>query len=161
MSETTTSPVLIMGIGNYLMGDEGVGVHFANFMEANPLPPNVDVVDGGTGGFFLMEFFETYPTVILVDATLDNLTPGSYRCIRPRFAADFPRALSTHDIGLRDMVEGLTILEKLPDVWLFAVSISMVQSQQIELSPEVQAALPALRDEVLALIERLRQPANN
>jgi hydrogenase maturation protease len=140
--------VLIMGIGNYLMGDEGVGVHVAQRLAKEALPEGVDVLDGGTGGFFLMEYFENYPVVILIDATLDDRPTGTIRVIEPRFASDFPRAMSTHDIGLRDLVEGLAILGKLPKIYLFAVSIEMIQSQQIELSPELGRVMPELLEQV-------------
>lgn len=149
--------VLIMGIGNYLMGDEGVGVHVAQRLAKETLPEGVDVLDGGTGGFFLMEYFENYPVVILIDATLDDRPTGTIRVIEPRFASDFPRAMSTHDIGLRDLVEGLAILGKLPKIYLFAVSIETVQPQQIELSPGLEQVMPALLEEVknMALEQRL------
>jgi hydrogenase maturation protease len=137
-----------MGIGNYLMGDEGVGVHVAQRLARETLPEGVDVLDGGTGGFFLMEYFENYPVVILIDATLDDRPTGTIRVIEPRFAADFPRAMSTHDIGLRDLVEGLAILGKMPKIYLFAVSIEMIQSQQIELSPELERVMPELLEQV-------------
>ena len=140
--------VLIMGIGNYLMGDEGVGVHVAQRLAKETLPEGVDVLDGGTGGFFLMEYFENYPVVILIDATLDDRPTGTIRLIEPRFAADFPRAMSTHDIGLRDLVEGLAILGKMPKIYLFAVSIEMIQSQQIKLSPELERVMPELLEQV-------------
>lgn len=140
--------VLIMGIGNYLMGDEGVGVHVAQRLAKETLPEGIDVLDGGTGGFFLMEYFENYPVVILIDATLDDRPTGTIRVIEPRFASDFPRAMSTHDIGLRDLVEGLAILGKLPKIYLFAVSIEMIQSQQIELSPELERVMPELLEQV-------------
>lgn len=149
--------VLIMGIGNYLMGDEGVGVHVAQRLAQEALPEGVDVLDGGTGGFFLMEYFENYPVVILIDATLDDRPTGTIRVIEPRFAVDFPRAMSTHDIGLRDLVEGLAILGKLPKIYLFAVSIEMIQSQQIELSPELERVMGELLEQVknMALRQQL------
>ena len=146
--------VLIMGIGNYLMGDEGVGVHVAQRLAREVLPEGVDVLDGGTGGFFLMEYFENYPVVILIDATLDDRPTGTIRVIEPRFASDFPRAMSTHDIGLRDLVEGFAILGKLPKIYLFAVSIEMIQSQQIELSPELERVMPELLEQVKKMAGR-------
>jgi hydrogenase maturation protease len=146
--------VLIMGIGNYLMGDEGVGVHVAQRLAREALPEGIDVLDGGTGGFFLMEYFENYPVVILIDATLDDRPTGTIRVIEPRFAVDFPRAMSTHDIGLRDLVEGLAILGKLPKIYLFAVSIEMIQSQQIELSPELERVMPELLEQVKKMAQR-------
>lgn len=147
--------LLIMGIGNYLMGDEGLGVHLAQRLAQQHLPEGLDVLDGGTGGFHLMQYFDDYRVIILVDATLDDREPGSFRVLQPRFSADFPKALSTHDIGLKDLVEGLTILGRLPQIFLFAVSIQRVQPQTTELSPEVSAALPALEDAVKSLAAQL------
>ncbi len=147
--------ILILGIGNYLMGDEGVGVHFAQMLENEKLPSGVDVVDGGTGGFHLTNFFEAYPTVILVDATLDGHQPGTIRPLKPRFSKDFPKAMSTHDIGMKDLIEALTLMGTLPKIYLFAVSIETLQQQQVTLSPEIESVLPELRRQVFELVERL------
>lgn len=141
---------LILGIGNVLMGDEGVGVHLARRLAEVELPAGVDLLDGGTGGFHLMEYFEAYPKVILIDATLDGRTPGTIRRLQPKFATDFPRAMSTHDIGLKDLVGGLTFLGRLPDLQLYAVSIAEVQPMEINLSPEIEAVMPQLLETVLA-----------
>lgn len=154
-SDSTTS-ILILGIGNYLMGDEGLGVHLARRFEEMHLPPGVDVVEGGTGGFHLMPFFESYDKVILVDATLDGREAGTIRLLKPKFSADFPKAMSTHDIGLKDVIEGLILLGKMPEVHLFAVSIETLQSQRIDLSPEIQKALNELEPKIFQLIEELQ-----
>jgi len=145
---------LILGIGNYLMGDEGIGVHLANRMEKETLPEGVDVLDGGTGGFHLLEYFEKYEHVILVDATLDGNAPGTIRMIKPKFAKDFPPAMSTHDIGLKDLVSALQILGKMPEIDLFVVSIKTIQQQGIELTEEVESVVPYLIDEVKYLLKK-------
>ncbi|MBL7760319.1 MAG: hydrogenase maturation protease [Sediminibacterium sp.] len=147
------SDTLVLGIGNYLMGDEGIGVHVANRLEQmNLLPEGVTVLDGGTGGFHLLEYFELYDHIILIDATLDNNTPGTIRKIKPRFATDFPPAMSTHDIGLKDLVSALQILGKMPKIDLFVVSIATIQQQGIELTPEIEAVVPAVMDHILNLL---------
>lgn len=136
--------VLVLGIGNYLMGDEGVGVHLARQMEQMELPLAIEVVDGGTGGFHLLDYFNQYKTVILVDAALDDQPVGTMRTIRPKFASDFPRAMSTHDIGMKDLVNVLQLLGKMTDVWLITVSIESLQQQGIELTQPIAVAMPAL-----------------
>lgn len=73
--------ILILGIGNYLMGDEGVGVHAANRLQEMDLPIAFEVVDGGTGGFHLLEYFEKHEHVILIDATLDKNELGTISLI--------------------------------------------------------------------------------
>ena len=142
---------LILGVGNYLMGDEGLGVHVARELEKEIASNLADVLDGGTAGFQLMEYIESYPRIILIDATLDNKPAGTIRLIRPRFASDFPKAMSTHEIGLKDLVESLTLLDKLPDIYLFVVSVNSIQPLSVDLSPEVRAALPELKRRILDL----------
>jgi hydrogenase maturation protease len=136
--------ILVMGIGNYLMCDEGVGVHVAEQLLKESLPENVAVLDGGTGGFHLLEFFENHDHVILIDATLDGREPGTIRKIKPKFANDFPPAMSTHDIGLKDMVSALQFMGKMPEIDLFVVSIASLQEQGTELSPPVRSKIPEL-----------------
>lgn len=142
--KTMENQILILGLGNLLMGDEGLGVHFARAMEEEALPENVTVLDGGTGGFHLMSYLEDYPVIIAVDATLDERPAGTIRLIEPKFSRDFPRSLSTHDIGLRDLMEGLQILGKMPKIFLFVVSIDTVQPLYIGMSPAIKAAVPEL-----------------
>lgn len=150
-----TKPVLILGIGNYLMGDEGIGVHMAQLLDKEIDSEDINVVDGGTGGFHLLEYFEMYDHVILVDATLDSNPVGTIRLIKPRFAADFPNAMSTHDIGLKDLVCSLQLLDKMPDVQLFVVSIESIQQQGVNLTPEIQNVIPELKSRIMELAENL------
>jgi len=152
--------ILILGIGNYLMGDEGIGVHLAEEFMKEELPANVSVLDGGTGGFHLLEYFEKHDIVILADATLDGNVPGTIRLIKPKFARDFPQAMSTHDIGLKDMVSALQLLGTMPEIHLFVVSIESIQQQGIELTDDVRKILPQLKNQIRELVERLneRQP---
>jgi hydrogenase maturation protease len=153
------SELLILGIGNYLMGDEGVGVQTALALQQLPISETIDIVDGGTGGFHLLEFFEIHDKVILIDATLDNNVPGTIRLIQPRFAKDFPRAMSTHDIGLRDMVNALQLMDKMPEIYLFVVSIESIQQQGIELTPAIEKTIPVLIEKVLELANQLQEKA--
>jgi hydrogenase maturation protease len=148
--------ILILGIGNYLMGDEGIGVHVANRLQKKNLSFDVEIVDGGTGGFHLLEYFETYETIILVDATLDNNPIGTIRLIKPRFAQDFPKAMSTHDIGLKDMVSALQLLGKMPTIHLFVVSIESLQQQGIELTADIEQVIPRLIQKIEELILRIQ-----
>jgi hydrogenase maturation protease len=152
----TSSPVLILGIGNYLMGDEGVGVHFINELREELEPGLADILDGGTAGFQLMEYLESYPHVILIDATLDGKPAGTIQLIKPRFSKDFPSAMSTHEIGLKDLMEGLALLDRFPNIHLFIVSIEKIQPLSTELSPEIKAILPELKSRVVTLAASLQ-----
>ena len=143
--------VMIMGVGNYLMGDEGIGIHAVQKLLHQDLPPFVDVVDGGTGGFHLLEYFEKYPKVILIDASLDGNEAGTIRLIHPKFASDFPKAMSSHDIGLKDLISSLQLLGRIPEIHLFVVSIEVLQMQGVELTNKTEAVLPELVKQVKQL----------
>jgi hydrogenase maturation protease len=147
--------VLVLGIGNYLMGDEGVGVHAIRALERETLPPGVKLLDGGTGGFHLLSYLQEYPTVLLIDATMDGGAPGTVRVLQPKFASDFPRALSAHDIGLRDLIESVILTGKLPDMHLVTVTIADLNDMTTELSPRVKEAIPAVVDSVKEILAGL------
>lgn len=137
------SGVLVLGVGNVLLGDEGAGVHAVRAMEGEDWPEHVTLLDGGTGGFHLLSFFQEYARIVLVDATMDGQPPGTVRLIRPRFSSDYPRTLSAHDIGLKDLVESAALLGLAPEVVLVVVSVATLpEGLDMGLSPEVAAALP-------------------
>jgi hydrogenase maturation protease len=133
--------ILILGIGNLLMGDEGVGVHAIQALQAEPLPKGVEILDGGTGGFHLLSYLRDYPTVILIDAVMDGRDPGTVAITQPQFLSDYPRSLGAHDIGLRDLIESAALLGPLPAMHLITISIAEIQSGTMELTPAVQGAL--------------------
>jgi len=151
---------LVMGIGNFLLGDEGVGVHFIMKYAKVLEELGVDTLDGGTGGFHLMSYLEVHPKVILIDATMDGKPAGTITRLKPKFAKDFPTALSAHDIGLKDLIEALILSEKLPEIFLFTVSIDEIQHMVTELSPRVEATLPELFDQVKSLFVKIEEQGN-
>jgi hydrogenase maturation protease len=139
---------VILGVGNVLMGDEGVGVLVARQLAGVDLPAGVDVVDGGTGGFHLLQYFEEYDRVVLVDATLDGQAPGSVSVTKPRFSSDYPPTLSAHDIGLKDLLDAVYLLGHTPEVVLFAISVAIVDGVTLELSPDVATVVPRVARQV-------------
>lgn len=145
--------VLVLGIGNTLLGDEGVGVHVARALLDHPLPPGIRVLDGGTGGLVLLEPLMEAERVVLVDATADGAAPGTLRRLTPRFSADYPPSLAAHDIGLRDLLDSFYLLgRERPDVVLFTLSIALPQDLALGLSPALREAVPVA---VAAILEEL------
>ena len=136
--------LLVLGIGNVLMGDEGVGVHVIRHLENEEFPPGVELLDGGTGSFLLLDAMQRARKVILIDATLDDSSPGTVRRLRPRFSADYPRTLAAHDIGLKDLLDAFYLLGHQVDVVLFAVSIAPLQDMGVELSPQLSGRVPEI-----------------
>jgi len=149
--ERSVPRTLVLGIGNLLMGDEGVGALAAQALEPERLGEGVEVLDGGTGGFHLLPHLEGVDRLVLIDAAADGLAVGSVRAIRPRFLSDFPRALSAHEIGLRDLLESAALLGHLPRTDLVTISVRGPFEVGAGLSPAVSAAIP----EVLARVREL------
>ncbi|HCF71317.1 MAG TPA: hypothetical protein DER33_07035, partial [Syntrophomonas sp.] len=69
--------IMVVGIGNYILQDEGVGVHVINRLMEMNLPPQVSLVDGGTHSYDLVDFFCQADTVIVVDALKAGGEPGT------------------------------------------------------------------------------------
>jgi len=140
---------LILGVGNLLMGDEGVGVAAIRHLEAHGFGQSAELVDGGTSGFHLLGLFRNQQHLILIDAATDDKPLGTVSLIQPRYASDFPPTLTAHDIGLKDLIESAALLDYWPEVDLITVSIGDLGLMTMELSPAVAAALP----EVAALVK--------
>lgn len=141
--------VLILGIGNILLGDEGVGVAVIEHLKAQGgIPPEVDLLDGGTGSLVLLEPMRGARRMILVDATADEAPPGTIHRLVPRFSSDFPPSLTAHDIGLRDLLDSFYLLGETPEVVLYAISIHFPQEIGLGLSAEVAAALPEVAERI-------------
>jgi len=154
----TLSPnsILVLGIGNILLNDEGVGIHVVNQLEKEGFS-GVDLMDGGTGGFHLLGFIQAYKTVIIVDASLDEFHAGHIRILHPKYAKDFPKQLSAHEIGLRDLLDAAFLLGNMPEIYLIAISIKDFQDMGIELTPEVKAAIPEAIKQVRELAGSLEK----
>ncbi len=144
--------ILVLGVGNPLLKDEGVGIHVIRTLEKEKLPSNVSLMDGGTGGLHLISWIQDYDRIIMVDATLDSNPPGTVRLIRPRYATDFPPLMSAHEIGLRDMIEAMILTEKLPDIQLIVVSAEDISEVGMELTPVVEAAVPKVVEMIKQII---------
>ena len=139
----TRPDILVLGIGNTLLGDEGVGVHVVRKLMEHPAPEGVVYLDGGTGSLVLLEPMQDAGRILLVDATADGNPPGTLRRLVPKFSSDFPPSLAAHDIGLRDPLDSFYLLgQDTPDVVLYTVSIALPQDMTVELSPAVAAAVP-------------------
>jgi len=147
--------ILILGIGNYLMGDEGVGVQLIQYMNDMQLPAHIDILDGGTGGFLLLSCIEAYGEIIFVDATMDGKKEGTISLINPKFASDFTTALSVHDVGLKDMIEAVYLLEKRPKIRLITITINEMKPMTLELSDKVAQAIPKTAELILDITDRV------
>lgn len=151
MSDT----VLVLGLGNVLMGDEGVGVRSIEYMQEQSFPEQVTLLDGGTGGFHLLSLFKEYDRFIIIDATIGNGDPGGIEVLKPRFASDFPRSLTSHDIGLRDLMQSAELLGELPEIHLVTVNIEDCRTVKIGLSEPLDKQMPEVHRTVMGILKEM------
>jgi hydrogenase maturation protease len=137
---------LVIGLGNPLLGDEGIGVRVVKELRELEMPDGVEVIVGGTGGLRLISLIEDYQRVIIVDAADMGCPPGCvvrFTPLETQFKTE-ETPLSLHQIGL---VEVLALAEAL-EVAPAEVVIVGVQPGRLEggvgLSPEVEGAIPQI-----------------
>jgi hydrogenase maturation protease len=141
---------LVLGLGNVIMGDEGVGVHVVRALEKHSLPTGVECLDGGTGGFILLEPLQSADRIIMIDAAADGNPQGTVTRTTPRFSHDYPPTLTAHDIGVKDLLDVFYIQGGGPEVVLYAITIDPKQSISIELSPGTAKAAEETVQRILA-----------
>lgn len=148
-------PILILGLGNLLQGDDGVGCRVAQELERRALPDHVHVLDGGTPGLGLLNLFEGRERVIIIDAAEMGLPPGEFRRFEPRDVTltGSKDRFSLHRTGV---MNALTLARELnielPHIVFFGVQPAIVAWNDA-LSPAVQAAVPQVVEAVVHEVE--------
>lgn len=150
--------VLVLGVGNLLMGDEGVGVHVLRLLEKKSPPDGVRLLDGGTGGINLLLEFDGMRDIVLIDATRDGKPAGTVTFLQPRDAGELPRGLGAHDFGLKDLFAVSALSGRTPSIHLFTISVEEIRPMSMELSPAVAAAVPKVTRAVSELAGSLANP---
>jgi hydrogenase maturation protease len=145
------SATLILGLGNPLRGDDGVGVRVIEELNHRGLPQGVTALDGGAGGLDLLRLLERWGRVVIVDAADLGKEPGQYARFTPEQAhlVGAPSAFSLHNAGLSEVLALADALDmRLPEMVIFGVQPAEMGWKE-GLSPAVAAVLTALADAVL------------
>lgn len=95
--------------------------------------------------------------IVLIDATVDGSAPGTLSRLKPKFSTDYPRTLTAHDIGLRDLLDAFYLLGRPRDLTLFAISIAPLRDMRIGLSEPIAARVPEIARRVLAEVSLQRE----
>ena len=157
MTNDARLDVLILGLGNLLCGDDGAGVIVAHRLRRDyAMPPNVRVVDGGTLGLDLLALVAASDRVILVDAVRGDGPPGTLvRLAGDDVAPAVYEQLSVHQIGVSDLLGGVALCDDYPDEVVIVGVVPEMTSLAYGCTPAVEAALPALADNVIAELARM------
>ncbi|AKL15139.1 TPA: HyaD/HybD family hydrogenase maturation endopeptidase [Kluyvera intermedia] len=155
--------ILVLGVGNILLSDEGIGVRVIEALEQRyVLPDNVDVLDGGTAGMELLEAMASRTHLIIADAIVSRKSePGELLILRDEeVPVLFNNKISPHQLGLSDVLSALRFTGEFPDKITLVGVIPHSLEPNIGLTPTVEASLePALQAVLAALQESGITPA--
>jgi hydrogenase maturation protease len=149
-----TDKITVLGVGNILLQDEGVGVRVIEEMTRRySFPENVEVLDGGTLGMELMRFLLGTDKLIIVDAIDGNLSPGEiYQFEKDAVKIYFREKVSVHDLGIQDVLASLDVLEKpLKELVVLGVQPAVIDVG-LDLTPIVAQSVEPVITKVLALL---------
>jgi hydrogenase maturation protease len=145
--------ILVLGVGNLLLSDEGVGVRIAQRLQAMVLPSEVEVVDGGTGGYELIEFFRNKKKVIVVDCLQADEPPGSIiRASPDELDLQWQIPLSVHQSGLRELLHHAACLSPSQEIVILGIVPEDTESPGMYLSKTVEGVVDRVISEVFGLI---------
>jgi hydrogenase maturation protease len=146
--------VLVLGLGNILLRDEGVGVRVVEAMEQMDHPSEVEVFDGATAGLDLLEVLADRRKVIVIDAIDGDCEPGTVLRLTPEdLVFQAAGGVSLHEIGLVEVLRAATRLGVAPqEVVILGVQPRYV-TYGLELSVTLAGLLPKIIDFVLAELE--------
>jgi len=148
--------ITLIGLGNILLKDEGVGVHVANAIrERYSFSPEVEIIDGGTLGLDLLHYFEGKDKVLLVDAVDFRKEPGYIGTMDDdAIPSTLFAKLSVHHIGLSDVLFAAKLLDYTPS----KIRLIGIQPQSLEVGLDMTDCIASKIEELMRLvIETLKE----
>ncbi len=140
---------VVLGIGNLLLRDEGLGIHVVSRMMEMHLPQNVEVVDGATATWDIVSLADGADKLIIVDAVKGGEAPGTiYRLSPDDITMDEEEPLSLHQINLLQMLDVCALIGRKPLTVIIGVEPKEVHFS-MELSPEVEEKVPQVIELIL------------
>ncbi len=150
-----TASTLVIGVGNRILSDEGVGVHvIERLLAAYNIPGDVLLLDGGTLGLDLLYYLQGVKNLLMIDAVELRKDAGTIvRMVNDEVPAFLSLKMSPHQVGIPDMLA----VAKMKDLYPENVILWGVEPESLEigmdLTPVVEAQVPVLMDEVLKQLE--------
>ena len=156
----SSSRLLILGLGNLLCTDDGLGALVAQrIAETRTIPDGVKVLDGGTLGLQLLPYLEDAERAILVDAIAADGPPGTLvRLEGDEVGPAVAGRLSMHQVGVSDLIEAARWRDRVPLTLVLLGSVPETTELGVGLSPRVQATVSQLIDVVCEEARRLGYP---
>ncbi|HOD15355.1 MAG TPA: hydrogenase maturation protease [Spirochaetota bacterium] len=143
--------VLILGIGNTLRSDDGLGVYIVRHIEESgiALPEGVEVLDGGTAGFDLLGLIDGYDKIVIVDALKVDDRPGSIYRFTPEHAVERRAQFSLHEVGIMEVIKTLRIMDFNPEIEFVGIVPDNINDIDTNISSAVKDSIPRAVEVIL------------
>ncbi len=142
--------ILVLGLGNLVHSDDGLGVHAIQLLEGDPrIPPGVVLMDGGTQGLALLSHISSFERVLVIDAIDVGEAPGAVVRLEGPALKHLPGKPSVHQLGFADLLVALELLGETPEEIVLLGVQPLSLEWATELTPPVRNALARLSDLVL------------
>ncbi len=150
------SKIVVIGIGNLLLMDEGIGVHTINELEKHDLPGSIEIYDGGTGGFKLIDLMHGAARVIFIDAVETGKIPGSVTIFNAEEVHSIynKKKYSLHDTNLMEIIKMAEIFDNPPMIEIVGIQPKTI-SYGTALSKELTNSMSIIVNSVLKRIEEV------
>jgi hydrogenase maturation protease len=147
--------IIILGVGNLLLSDEGVGVHVANELMKMDLSPEISVIEGGTDGFRLLNIITEADRLIIIDAVKGDAPPGSIYRFDIGEVQNSPSGFKTsvHQIGILEVLDLSGLIGKTPHTTVIGIEPKCLE-MGMDLSPEIKAKIPRIIELILDELNR-------
>ncbi len=144
-------PILVLGVGNILLRDEGIGVRIIEQLQKIELPGNVEVIDGGTAGTELLDILSDRQKVIVVDAVQYDCPPGTVLRFSIEDLASVEKSIvSLHNIGIAETFEMAKLIGCEPnDVIIFGIKPERIDCG-LEITEKMKSIIPQTVELILA-----------
>jgi len=148
--------VVVVGIGNILFKDEGVGVYAGRYLEENyRFEPPIDIIDGGTLGFKLMTYYQSYDKVLILDTVSIEDVPGSvYHLPADALMGLGSYRQTAHEVEVVEMLEICSLLETMAEVSVVGIVPEDIESVDIDLTPTLHGRFAAMIDTTLNELQK-------
>ena len=152
---------LVLGLGNLVHSDDGVGVHAIHRLQRDArVPADVALIDGGTQGLSLIPHIAGFSRLLVIDAVNTGEAPGTLLRFEGRALNGLPGKATVHQLGFADLMVAMKLLGEEPKE-VVVLGIEPVSTEWgAELTPPVQARLASLVDLVIEQLQSWRGSAN-
>jgi hydrogenase maturation protease len=148
--------VLVLGIGNILLSDEGIGVRAVEELRKNySFSDGVEIMDGGTLGIDLLYFMEGFQKLLVIDAVLGGDSPGTlYKFKGDEVKAYFRKKVSAHELGFQEVLALADLLGKKPE----EIVLIGIEPESLDISVELSYSIKRrMQDLIDKVLEQLRE----